>query len=144
MKETTYKSGRKTLIIAVIFLTAGLNAFAAGGLSIKLVKATDGKNGQIDKELRNVAPALERNLAFTGYTVIAESSISLPADGKPAILGPYIVRCKGDTKQLSIAVEHKSRQVLKTIASIAKGKPLILGGLPSDFGVLMLLFDFQE
>jgi hypothetical protein len=52
-----------------------------------------------------------------------------------------VIVCSGTKDQLAISVQQNGRPLLRTTAVLRDGKPLILGGLPSDNGVLMLMFE---
>jgi hypothetical protein len=131
------------IALAALLLAAFASAAAAGGtLTVQLVKASSGeRSGRVDGRLRGVAPALERNLAYTGFSVVESTAMPLPADGNPRMLGEYRIRCAGAQNQLAITVEKKDRPVVKTTVALGDRKPFILGGLPAEDGALMLIFE---
>ena len=117
-----------------------LSALASGTLSIRLVRASHTVQGA-DPRLRDVAQALGASFAFQGYTLVAQTSMPLPAEGRQVRLGAYTVRCAGNAHALSIQVDQGRRRLLNTTAGLRGRRPLILGGFPAGAGdVFVLVF----
>lgn len=131
---------KKTLFL---FLAACLFATAAraggGTLSIRLVEATNEGQGA-GKGLADVAQLLQENLPFKSFELRADKAVALPASGAVDLAAGFVARCSGDAANLSVSIERKGKQGrLASTVSLRKGKPVILGGLPSEGGKMIVI-----
>ncbi len=130
----------RTIMLGAILAVAAapFDAAAEGTLSIRLIRATRRAEGT-DPALGDVAGALGYGFAFRGYTLAAQASQPLPADGREIRLGAYRVRCEGRRNALSIRVSRGRRRLIETTARLTGSHPLILGGFPAEHEDLYLL-----
>ena len=131
---------KKYMLIAIAMICCTTTISIAGGtVSIRLIKASnDGSN--TDSRLSDVIPVLKRSLVFKKYSLIASSSLKIPASGQAKQVGGYTVTCKGSQRSLGIQVKKNGTSLLNTTASLSRGKPLIIGGFPSQNGRMILVF----
>ncbi|MBM4148514.1 MAG: hypothetical protein FJ224_05675 [Lentisphaerae bacterium] len=132
---------KKIVLSVLLLLVAG--AVAAGeSLTVRLVRARQGKSDGPSPGLEDVAPALERNLAYGNFRVVASATLPLPADGSQRRIGAYDVVCSGPQDDLAIEVTAGGRPVIRTRVVLRDGKPLIVGGLGSaEGGRMMFVFE---
>lgn len=131
---------RTLLLLGVFLLATAVHAGKGGGtLSIRLVEA--GNEGQgVGKGLGDVGQLLQENLPFKSFQLRADKSVSLPADGSVGLAAGFVARCSGDADKLSVIIEQKGKPgKLESTVSLRKGKPLILGGFPSDGGKMIVI-----
>jgi len=129
----------RLLIAAVMMCCAATAGIAGGTVSIRLVEASNAGEG-VDGRLSDVVPVLKKSLVFKKYSLIASSSLKLPADGQTVKVGKYTVTCTGSQRSLRIQIKQGKDPLLYTTASLSRGKPLVLGGFPSRTGRMILVF----
>lgn len=131
---------KKNMLIAIVMIccTAAIG-IAGGTVSIRLVEASN-DGSEKDSRLSDVMPVLKRSLVFKKYSLIASSSLKIPASGEAKSVGGYTITCKGSQRSLGIQVKKGRTSLLNTTASLSRGKPLVLGGFPSKNGRMILVF----
>ncbi len=129
---------RYAIVCSCLLLAAAAPCEAGRSLSIRLVHASNKQKGN-NAGLQDVIQVL-RTLRYNHYRLVASASLGLPPGNGAASLGGYTVRCSGPQKSLKITVSRGRRQLVNTTVSLRDGKPIILGGLPSQEGKLILVF----
>lgn len=130
---------------AILWMT-GLflgNGVRAETLWIRLVKASN-VTEETDSRLTDILPVLAKNLVFKSYSLVAATTIDLPASGREVRLGVYSITCQGPTGNLSIQIRHDDTPLLYTTVSLREGKPVVLGGFPAADGRMILVFVLQR
>ena len=131
---------------AAILCATGLlfgNGVRAETLWIRLVKASNAAE-ETDSRLADVLPALAKSLVFKSYSLVAATTIELPASGREVRLGVYSITCQGPARNLSIQIRHEDTPLLYTTVSLQEGKPVLLGGFPATDGRMILVFVLQR
>ena len=129
---------RSIVVCCCLLLVAAAPCRAGRALSIRLVHAGNKQQGS-SAGLTDVMHVL-RTLRYNHYRLVSSSSLRLPANNATTSLGGYGVRCSGPQNSLKITVTRGSRSLVNTTVSLRDGKPIILGGLPSQEGKLILVF----
>jgi hypothetical protein len=125
-------------VLLVVLLATNV-AFGGGSLSMRLVEASNAGSG-VDSHLRDVASALKGQLPFNSYRLLSSGGASLPAGNTKTSLSGYSVTCNGPQNALKITISHGKRTLVSTTASLRNGRPILLGGFPSNGGKLIIVF----
>lgn len=129
---------RRIIVFLCLLLTTAGYCQAGSSLSVRLVHASNKQPGN-GAGLGDVIHVL-RTLRYKNYRLVSASSLRLPANNATTSLSGYSVRCSGPQSGLKITVSRGNRQLVNTTVSLRDGKPIILGGLPSGEGKLILVF----
>jgi hypothetical protein len=129
---------KKTFVwFCALMLSAGI-ALAGPMLSIRLVEASNAGQG-MGSGLNDVAQLLKENLPFTSFRLLANQSMPLPANGSVSLAQGILARCSGDQRNLSVVIERGRRPQIQSTVELRKDIPLILGGLPSENGKMIVI-----
>jgi hypothetical protein len=112
--------------------------FAGPTLTIRLVDASNSGKGA-GGGLGDVAQLLKDNLPFNSFRLLANQSMPLPADGTVSLAAGIQARCSGDQRNLRVVIERGRKAQIQSTVELRNGVPLILGGLPSDTGKLIVI-----
>ena len=121
----------------VLMMTAGA-VLAGPTLTIRLVDANNSGQGA-GGGLGDVAQLLRENLPFNSFRLLASQSMPLPANGSVSLAQGVQARCSGDQRNLSVVIERGRKTQIQSTVELRNGIPLILGGLPSDTGKLIVI-----
>lgn len=128
--------GRRLCAVALLSALPVLTAQAGGVLSVRLVEAHNRPRSQANKPF-GMSSLLESNLPYKQYDLLQERSMSLPASGA-VTLREFSVRCSGPQNNLKVTILRNGKVVLDTTLSLRDGKPVFLGGFPSQKGKLLI------
>lgn len=124
------------LSLALIFAAGG--AFGGSVLSIRLVEASNSGQG-MGTGLGDVAHLLQNNLPYKTFQLQASRSMSLPANSAASLSYGIVARCSGGQENMNVIVERGGKKIMQTIVELRDGTPLIIGGLSSAQGKLILV-----
>ncbi len=128
------RSPARLLSFALTFLLAAGGPLAADTLRIRVVRATPEAADGVAAGLQDVLPVLRRTLAFKSYQLDGEATLPLPANGGLARVGVYQVICDGTADRLTVQIRHGNKRILRTVATVRRDQPVILGGFPVRTG----------
>jgi hypothetical protein len=120
-----------------LMVSAGA-VLAGPTLTIRLVDASNSGQGA-GGGLEDVAQLLKENLPFNSFRLVANRSMPLPANGTVSLAEGIQARCSGDQRNLSVAIERGGKAQIQSTVELRNNTPLILGGMPSDKGKLIVI-----
>ena len=133
---------RRTIKLTAVALVFGACLANAGTMSVRLVHASDAEGG-IDPELSDISGILS-SLRFESFSLLDSDTVQLPADdARIRMAQGYTLTCNGTQDDLAIEMNHNGQALLKTIATLRRGKPLILGGFPTREGKIILVLKVE-
>jgi len=111
-------------------------------LYVRLVRALESADASSapDPALADVLPTLQETLRFRSYRLTAAKRTRV-RNGLVLDLPPLRLRfseVQGNSFRLE--VEQNGRPVLRSRVRLRPGRPVVVGGLPSDGGALLLVF----
>lgn len=110
---------------------------AADTVKIRLAEAHNQTPPTTSTSLKDVEGLL-KGLRYNSFTLIASSSLPLPANQKVRV-GQYTLECKGDKTKLEVTIYKNNVKLMKSNV-IFRGKPVIIGGLPGKKGKHFFIF----
>lgn len=141
-------------ILRMLLILGGFSLLMAGSgfaedspktLQAMMIRAQH-EAAPMDRRLERVEYKLRRVFQFPYYLYVGEGSIVLPAEGEGRILLP-------DGHALDVRVGGKGRvevrwfrgeePLLRTSVSVSRNAPVVLGGVPSGEGTLILVLTEQ-
>lgn len=125
--------------LVMICLFSAVEVFAAPILSVRLVEASHAGQG-MGAGLGDVAHLLQNNLPYKSFHLLASRSMSLPASGVASLSAGMVAKCTGGLENLNVVIEQGGKKVLQTTLGLREGTPLIIGGIPSRQGKLIVIF----
>jgi hypothetical protein len=129
---------RLALVWFCVLMVSAVSVLAGPTLTIRLVDASNTGKGA-GGGLEDVAQLLKENLPFNSFRLLANKSMPLPASGSVALSEGIQARCSGDQRNLSVVIERGRKVQIQSTVELRNGIPLILGGLPSDTGKLIVI-----
>jgi len=136
------------LIVAAWGLTV-VPAMAQGDtvtLQVLMIQAQN-DSAPIDRRLEKVEYKLRRVFGFQFYRFIGESSITLPPRGEGVVELPdghrLRVRISGKGKNAEVRWFRNDEAQFSASVGIAKNSPVVLGGIPSNGGKLIMVLTEQ-
>lgn len=134
-------------VLAVIFLlvTSFSSARAEDGmlsLQVLMIQAQN-ESAPIDRRLEKVEYKLRRVFGFQFYRYIGEGSVSLPQRGEGSVSLPdghrLQIRLGGKGGHAEVRWFRNQEPLLSTSVGISRDAPIVLGGIPSNGGKLILV-----
>jgi len=125
----------------ILFLSMMLGtgaAFAGSTLSIRLVEAGNAGQG-MGAGLGDVAHLLQNNLPYKTFQLQASRSMSLPASSVASLSSGIVARCSGGQDNLNVVLERGGKRIMQTTVELRDGIPLIIGGISSGQGKLIVV-----
>ena len=113
-------------------------AFAGSTLSIRLVEAGNAGQG-MGAGLGDVAHLLQNNLPYKTFQLQASRSMSLPASSVASLSSGIVARCSGGQDNLNVVLERGGKRIMQTTVELRDGIPLIIGGISSGQGKLIVV-----
>ena len=107
-------------------------------MTLRLVEASNAGEG-VTAEVKDVASILAAQLPFNSYRLVDRAKCKLPANQVVSMSRGYTVQCIGVQDNLTINVRERKSEILQTTVALKDGKPLVLGGFPSNKGKLLLI-----
>ena len=131
---------RYAIVLITILLLLFLNATSIAGefVTLRLVEASN-TDGGVPPELKDVGGILRAQLPFTNYRLVDRGKCNLPANQTIRMSRGYNIQCTGTQDNFTVNVRQRKSEILQTTVAIKDGKPLMLGGFPSDKGKLLLI-----
>jgi hypothetical protein len=127
----------KTILLLVLLSTSNW-AFAGSMLSVRLVEANNAGQG-MGTGLGDVAHLLQNNLPYKTFQLLASRSMSLPANSAASLSSGIVARCSGGQENLNVVLERGGRKIMQTTVELRDGTPLIIGGISSGQGKLIVV-----
>ncbi len=127
----------KIILLLVLIFTAG-NGIAGSTLSVRLVEASHAGQG-MGVGLGDVANLLQNNLPYKTFQLLASRSMPLPAKGVASLSSGIVARCEGTQESLNVVLERGGKKIMQTSVELRDGTPLIIGGLSSGQGKLIVI-----
>lgn len=127
----------KILLFLTLMWTAG-NGVAGSLLSVRLVEASHAGQG-MGVGLGDVANLLQNNLPYKSFQLLASRSMALPANGVASLNSGIVARCSGGQDNLSVVLERGGKKIMQTTVELRDGTPLIIGGISSAQGKLIIV-----
>ena len=124
----------RLLALALILLLTASGQLAADTLRIRMIRATPEAADGVAPGLQDVLPVLRRTLAFKSYQLDGEATLPLPANGELLRVGVYQIICEGIADRLTVQISHGNKRILRTVATVRRDQPVILGGFPVRTG----------
>jgi hypothetical protein len=101
----------------------------------------------IDRRLERVEYKLRRVFGFQYYRYVGEGSLSLLAGGEGTVALPdghrLRVRLARGGGRAEVAWTRGDQALLSTAVGLARNAPIVLGGVPSNGGKLILVLTAQ-
>lgn len=130
------KNNLKTILFLWVLLTAGA-AFAGSTLSVRLVEASNAGQG-MGVGLGDVSSLLLNNLPYKTFRLLTSRAMNLPANSAAALDLGIVVRCSGGQDNMKVVLERGDKKIMTTV-ELRDGTPLIIGGLSSGQGKLIVI-----
>ena len=128
---------RIKMILAILLACAG-TGWGGTVLSVRLVE-TSKTVEESSPGLEDVVEVLSRNLPFNSFTLLGNHAMELPARQTFRMRG-FTVRCYGRQEELMVAIMRRDKVLISTLIRLQDGKPVILGGFPSEKGRRVFVF----
>ena len=133
---------RRRIKLIALALMFGACLASAGTMSVRLVHATDAEGG-MDPRLSDISGILG-SLRFESFSLLDSDTVRLPAEEvRIRMAQGYTLTCNGTQGDLAIEMNHNGQSLLKTTATLRRGKPLILGGFPTREGKIILVLKVE-
>ena len=131
---------RKLIVLIAVMLSPLLQGKSVAGdvVTLRLVEASNSGVG-IPSELKDVGSILAAQLPFDSYRLVDRAKCNLPANQMISMARGYTVQCAGIQDNLTITVRERKSEILQTTVALKDGKPLMLGGFPSNKGKLLII-----
>lgn len=137
-------------LLAAFFFVAGGAPVAADDravtLQVLMIQAQN-ESAPIDRRLERVEYKLRRVFGFQFYRYVGEGSVTLPARGEGAVSLPdghrLQVRLGGKGGRAEVRWIRNDEPLLSTSVGLARNAPVVLGGIPSNGGKLILVLTAQ-
>jgi hypothetical protein len=127
------------MAIALILLMGTLYTAEAGkSLVIRLVLAHN-TSEKVHKGLADVQKTLTENLPYTGFDLQDQKRLPLPGGGQVQMRHNIKLTASGGQESLTVRVRQKRRPFVNTTLKLTDGRPVILGGIPSKRGRLLVV-----
>ena len=133
MSATHLRSSARLLVLTLSVLLAG-GPLSADTLRIRMIRAVQEASEGVAPALHDVLPVLRSTLAFKSYLLDADATLPLPANGELARVGIYQVLCEGAADRLTVQIRRGGKRILRTVATVRRDQPVILGGFPARSG----------
>ena len=133
MSATRLNRPARRVLLALVALLAAAQ-LEADTLRIRMIRATHEESEGVAPELQDVLAVLRGTLAFRSYVLDADATLPLPANGELARVGIYQVLCEGAADRLTVQILRGSKRILRTVATVRRDQPVILGGFPARSG----------
>lgn len=133
MSATRLNRPARRVLLALVALLAAAQ-LEAETLRIRMIRATHEESEGVAPELQDVLAVLRGTLAFRSYVLDADATLPLPANGELARVGVYQVLCEGGADRLTVQIRLGGRRILRTVATVRRDQPVILGGFPARPG----------
>ena len=133
--------GRMRLMLLGFCMLAlfSFNAAQAGNsLVIRLVLAHN-DSSNVSPGLSDVQRTLSKNIPFKGFELLDQKRLPLPGGGKITMRHNIRLTASGSQGSLKVAVRHKRSRFVNTTLRLSDGRPVILGGIPSRRGKLLVV-----
>lgn len=127
----------KIILFLGMMLSAGA-VFAGSTLSIRLVEASNAGQG-MGTGLGDVAHLLQNNLPYKTFQLLASRSMSLPASSAASLSAGIVARCSGGQNNMNVILERGGKKIMQTSVELRDGTPLIIGGISSGQGKLIVV-----
>lgn len=143
-------SMKTTWLTIMILAIMSMNCIKVQGQEVNLVTLkvlmiqAQNDSAPIDRRLERVEYKLRRVFGFQFYKYVGEGSISLPPGGQGTIeleQGHHLKIKLGGGRGGNAEVRwiHENRALLSTSVKLSGDGPLVLGGVPSNGGKLILV-----
>jgi hypothetical protein len=120
-------------------LCAGQSALA-GTVSIRIVEASAKGKTNIDDSLADVRGVLEGTFHYKVCKQVSSKSVSLPSKNETVKLPEgYVLNLDGAESSLKLTISLKGETKVDSTVTLAKGKPLIVGGYSKADGSAKIL-----
>ncbi len=131
---------RYAIVIFVVVLSQMWAMMSEAGelVTLRLVEASNTGDG-VSPELKDVGSILKAQLPFKSYRLVDRGKCKLPADQSIGMSRGYRIRCTGVQDNFTIKIRQGKSEILQTTVALKDGKPLMLGGFPSNKGKLLLI-----
>ena len=127
------------MAIALVLLMGTLYAAEAGeSLVIRLVLAHNASK-KVHRGLADVQKTLTQNLPYTGFDLQDQKRLPLPGGGQVEMRHHIKLTASGGQQSLTVRVRQKRKPFVNTTLKLADGRPVILGGIPSKRGKLLVV-----
>ena len=133
MSATHLRSPARLLVLTLIVLLAN-GRLSADTLRIRMIRAVQEASEGVAPALHDVLPVLRSTLAFKSYLLDADATLPLPANGELLRVGVYQIICEGIADRLTVQISHGNKRILRTVATVRRDQPVILGGFPVRTG----------
>ena len=124
------------LFLGVLSVAGG--AFAGSTLSIRLVEAGNAGQG-MGTGLGDVSALLQNNLPYKTFRLLASRSMDLPANSAASLESGIVARCSGGQDNMKVVLERGGKKLMQTTVELRDGTPLIIGGISSGQGKLIVV-----
>jgi len=131
------KVNLKTVLLLVLMLAAG-EVLAGSILTVRLVEASNAGQGMASG-LGDVANLLQGNLPYKTFQLLASRSMALPASSVASLNYGIVARCSGGQENMSVVLERGGKKIMQTSVELRDGTPLIIGGISSGQGKLIVI-----